>query len=106
MISLSQMTIAGLAGYFLALAGNSSADNSLGLLPIIAIPAAIIMAASVATFFGWLSVRTEGVYTIMITLAMGVATFYLVQQNYTLFNGFQRSEEHTSELQSLMRISY
>src|SRR3546814_609377 len=69
--------------------GGSRADKSLGLLPIIAIPAAIIMAALVATFFGWLSVRTEGVYTIMITLAMGVATFYLVQQNYTFFNGFQ-----------------
>src|SRR3546814_10530010 len=41
MISLSQMTIAGLAGYFLALMGSSSADNSLGLLPLIAIPAAI-----------------------------------------------------------------
>jgi branched-chain amino acid transport system permease protein len=38
---------------------------------------------------GWLSVRTEGIYTIMITLAIGVAFFYLAQQNYTLFNGFQ-----------------
>jgi branched-chain amino acid transport system permease protein len=34
-------------------------------------------------------VRTEGIYTIMITLAIGVAFFYLAQQNYTLFNGFQ-----------------
>ena len=33
--------------------------------------------------------RTEGIYTIMITLAVGVAFFYLAQQNYTLFNGFQ-----------------
>ena len=33
--------------------------------------------------------RTEGIYTIMITLAIGVAFFYLAQQNYTLFNGFQ-----------------
>lgn len=89
MISLSQMSVAGLAGYFLALLGTSSADNSLELLPVIAIPAAIVMAAVAATFFGWLSVRTEGVYTIMITLAIGVATFYLVQQNYTIFNGFQ-----------------
>ena len=38
---------------------------------------------------GWLSVRTEGIYTIMITLAIGVAFFYLAQQNYTVFNGFQ-----------------
>jgi branched-chain amino acid transport system permease protein len=34
-------------------------------------------------------VRTEGIYTIMITLAIGVAFFYLAQQNYTVFNGFQ-----------------
>ncbi len=40
-------------------------------------------------FVGWLSVRTEGIYTIMITLAIGMAFFYLAQQNYTLFNGFQ-----------------
>ena len=42
-----------------------------------------------ATFIGWLSVRTEGIYTIMITLAIGVAFFYLALQNYAIFNGFQ-----------------
>jgi branched-chain amino acid transport system permease protein len=35
------------------------------------------------------SVRTDGIYTIMITLAIGVAFYYLVLQNYTVFNGFQ-----------------
>ena len=38
---------------------------------------------------GWLSARTEGIYTIMITLAMGVAFYYLALQNYSIFNGFQ-----------------
>ncbi len=33
--------------------------------------------------------RTEGIYTIMITLAIGMAFFYLAQQNYAMFNGFQ-----------------
>ena len=42
-----------------------------------------------ATLIGWLSVRTEGIYTIMITLAIGVAFYYLVLQNYSVFNGFQ-----------------
>jgi branched-chain amino acid transport system permease protein len=50
---------------------------------------AIVLATLFATVIGWLSVRTEGIYTIMITLAIGVAFFYLAQQNYTLFNGFQ-----------------
>ncbi len=31
--------------------------------------------------------RTEGIYTIMITLAIATATFYFAQQNYELFNG-------------------
>jgi branched-chain amino acid transport system permease protein len=52
---------------------------------LLAIPAATIA----ATFIGWLSVRTEGIYTIMITLAIGVAFYYLCLQNYAVFNGFQ-----------------
>jgi branched-chain amino acid transport system permease protein len=50
---------------------------------------ALLLATLFAAAVGWLSVRTEGIYTIMITLAIGVAFFYLAQQNYTLFNGFQ-----------------
>ncbi len=46
-----------------------------------------------ATLIGWLSVRTEGIYTIMITLAIGVAFYYLVLQNYSIFNGFQGLRE-------------
>ena len=46
-----------------------------------------------ATLIGWLSVRTEGIYTIMITLAIGVAFYYLVLQNYSVFNGFQGLRE-------------
>jgi branched-chain amino acid transport system permease protein len=36
---------------------------------------------------GLLAIRTEGIYTIMITLAIGVAFFLLAQQNYAIFNG-------------------
>jgi branched-chain amino acid transport system permease protein len=50
---------------------------------------ALLIATACATVIGWLSVRTEGIYTIMITLAFGVAFYYLVLQNYTVFNGFQ-----------------
>ncbi len=90
MVSLAQMTIAGFAGYLMAIFGSSS-------LPAISLGwpwwLALLFALSLATLFaaavGWLSVRTEGIYTIMITLAIGVAFFYLAQQNYTLFNGFQ-----------------
>jgi branched-chain amino acid transport system permease protein len=50
---------------------------------------ALVIATVCGTLIGWFSVRTEGIYTIMITLAIGVAFYYLAQQNYSLFNGFQ-----------------
>ncbi|MFN0159686.1 MAG: branched-chain amino acid ABC transporter permease [Burkholderiales bacterium] len=90
MISLAQMTVAGVAGYMLAVFGASGeAALSFGWAWWVAVPIAILVAVIVGTFVGWLSVRTEGIYTIMITLAMGVAFYYLCLQNYTVFNGFQ-----------------
>ena len=88
MVSLAQMTVAGLAGYLVAIFGSSSvASISLGWPWWLAASFAIALATLFATLVGWLSVRTEGIYTIMITLAIGVALFYLAQQNYTVFNG-------------------
>jgi branched-chain amino acid transport system permease protein len=90
MVSLAQMTVAGFAAYLLAIFGTSSnAAISLGWPWWLALVLAIALATVLAAAIGWLSVRTEGIYTIMITLAVGVAFFYLAQQNYTLFNGFQ-----------------
>jgi branched-chain amino acid transport system permease protein len=88
MVSLAQMTVAGIAAYAVSILGPS-ATASPGWPWWVAVPFAIAIAAVVATLIGWLSVRTEGIYTIMITLAIGVAFFYLVLQNYTVFNGFQ-----------------
>lgn len=89
MVSLAQMSIAGLAGYLLAILGMSNGTQSLGWPWWVATPAAVALATLAGGFVGWLSARTQGVYTIMITLAVGIAFFYLVQQNYALFNGFQ-----------------
>jgi branched-chain amino acid transport system permease protein len=92
MVSLAQMTVAGIAGYMVAIFGASaSADTSisLGWPWWLAVPVAIAIATLCAIFIGWLSVRTEGIYTIMITLAVGVAFYYLCLQNYSVFNGFQ-----------------
>ena len=89
MVSLAQMTVAGLAGYLVAIFGTSSvAAVSLGWPWAVAVAVALVGATVFAAAVGWLSVRTEGIYTIMITLAIGVAFFYLAQQNYTVFNGF------------------
>ena len=90
MVSLAQMTVAGIAGYLIAILGSSASDAiSLNWPWYAAVPVAIAVATVIATLIGWLSVRTEGIYTIMITLAIGVAFHYLVLQNYSVFNGFQ-----------------
>jgi branched-chain amino acid transport system permease protein len=93
-VSLAQMTVAGIAGYAVAVLGTSSSPEiSLAWPWWVAVPFAVLIAVVCATFIGWLSVRTDGIYTIMITLAIGVAFYYLVLQNYSIFNGFQGLRE-------------
>lgn len=89
MVSLAQMTVAGVAGYTVAILGASSTEISLGWPWPVAIVFALAIGTVVSVLIGWLSARTEGIYTIMITLAMGVAFYYLALQNYSIFNGFQ-----------------
>jgi branched-chain amino acid transport system permease protein len=92
MVTLSQMTVAGVAGYAVAIIGTAGATTqsvNLGWPWWLAIPLAVLVGTLMATLIGMLAVRTEGIYTIMITLAIGVAFYYLAQQNYLLFNGFQ-----------------
>jgi branched-chain amino acid transport system permease protein len=87
MVSLSQMTVAGCAGYMIAVIGTNSANLGLGWPWWAAIPASIAVAIVFALLIGLISVRTGGIYTIMITLAIGVAFFYFTRQNYAIFNG-------------------
>ena len=88
MVSMSQLTVAGISGYVVAILGTNSAGLGADISLWFVIPIAIATGAIVATLIGVISVRTEGVYTIMITLAIAVAFFYLVRQNYIIFNGF------------------
>ena len=89
MVSLVQMSVAGLAGYMVAIFGQSAiTDISLGWPWYIAIPLALVVAMLFGTIVGSLAVRTEGIYTIMITLAVAAAFFYFTRQNYVIFNGF------------------
>ena len=89
MVSLVQMTVAALAGYAVAILGTSGVQQiSLGMPWWLYIPLAIIIASIFATLVGALAVRTEGIYTIMITLAIASAFFYFTRQNYDIFNGY------------------
>lgn len=88
LLSLAQMTIGGLAAY--AVAFCTAPIGSAGfLLPW---PVALVLALVVATVSGLLiglvAVRTEGIYTLMLTLAIAMGVYYLTLQNYAIFNGF------------------
>ncbi|MCS6879434.1 MAG: branched-chain amino acid ABC transporter permease [Geminicoccaceae bacterium] len=89
MVSLVQMTVAGFAGYMVAILGTSGlAQISLGWPFWLAVPTAIALAVLFGTLSGALAVRTAGIYTIMITLAIAAAFFYFTRQNETVFGGF------------------
>ncbi len=89
MVSLAQMSVGALAGYGVAIFGDSSvAAISLGWPWWLALPVAILVATAFGTLIGALAVRTEGIYTIMITLAIAAAFFYFTRQNYDIFNGY------------------
>ena len=89
MVSLAQLTVAGFSAYLVAILG----DNSVGVMGLgwpwwLTVPVAILAGAVLGALIGAISVRTEGIYTIMITLAIAVALFFFVRQNYVLFNGW------------------
>jgi branched-chain amino acid transport system permease protein len=89
MVSLVQMSVAGVAGYMVAIFGESGITTiSLGWPWWIVVVVAIVIAVAFGTLSGALAARTEGIYTIMITLALAAALFYFTRQNYTIFNGF------------------
>ena len=80
MVSLAQMTVAGIAGYAVGDPRHQQQrPRSASNWPWwVAVPLALADRDVVRRrFIGWLSVRTEGIYTIMITLAIGVAFYYL-----------------------------
>lgn len=89
MVSLIQMSVAAMAGYMVAIFGTSGVSAiSMGLPWWVYLPIAVLAAAIFGTVVGALAVRTEGIYTIMITLAIASAFFYFTRQNYAIFNGY------------------
>ena len=89
MVSLAQMTVAGVSGYMVTVLGASSLPTISLFWPWwVAAPLAIVIAVTFGALAGALSARTEGIYTIMITLAIAAAFFYLTLQNWPIFNGF------------------
>jgi branched-chain amino acid transport system permease protein len=87
-VSLAQITTAGVAAYTVAIFGTNNMNiHGFGWPWWVLVPFAVLLAGTVSALIGAISVRTEGIYTIMITLAIAAAFFYFAQQNYALFNG-------------------
>src|SRR3984957_6080541 len=87
MDSLAEMTIAGSGGYIVAILGVNGVPGGIGWPWWLAVPAALILSMIVGAAIGALAVRTVGIYTIMITLAIAAAFYYFTNENYAIFNG-------------------
>jgi hypothetical protein len=71
MVSLAQITVAGIAAYAVAIFGeNNSNLMGFGWPWWLTVPVAVLLAALASALIGLIAVRTEGIYTIMITLAI------------------------------------
>ena len=89
MVSLAQMTVAGVAAYMVPIFGvNTQEVLGFGWSWWAVIPLAILTGALFGVVVGLITVRTSGIYMIMITLAIAVSVFYFTRQNYVIFNGF------------------
>src|SRR3546814_378858 len=113
LVSLGHAAFFGIAAYASVLLSPQSGAANLFLLA----PCALAGALLYALLTGALALRTRGVYFIMVTLAFAQMAYYVFHDGgfsggsdgiYIYFRPeFRlRSEEHTYELQSLMRISY
>ncbi len=83
MVSLAQIALYGVGSYAFA---NLVALN--GYPAWMGILAALILPSLVAILFALISVRTEGIYFLMITLALAMLTFSFALQNRSITKGF------------------
>lgn len=90
LVSLAQMSLAGVAGYVVAITINGAAPSIVGGLSYAAaIPLGIAAATLAALFVGLVSVRTRDIYLLMITLALAMGFFRFVETNLAWFNGYE-----------------
>ncbi|MBK1657267.1 branched-chain amino acid ABC transporter permease [Paracraurococcus ruber] len=89
-VSLAQMMIAGTAGYAVAILVPGAVPSILGGVPYaLAIPTGLLAATAMGLLVGLISVRTQGIYLLMITLSLGVGVHLFVQANIAWFNGYE-----------------
>jgi len=87
-VSMAQMTLAGCAGYALALSSVNAVGMGVPLHPVASVALALTASTAAGALVGWISVRLQGVYMLMLSLALAMGFFSFVQQNVELFNAF------------------
>jgi branched-chain amino acid transport system permease protein len=88
-VSLAQMMVAGVAGYTVAILAPDATPIGFGWSYAAAIPAALAAATLGGLLVGAIAVRSQGIYLLMITLALAMGVALFVQANTTLFNGYE-----------------
>ncbi|TGE01105.1 branched-chain amino acid ABC transporter permease [Methylobacterium nonmethylotrophicum] len=89
-VSLAQMTVAGIAGYGVAILVEGAVPGIVGGLPYaLAVPAGILAATLAGLVIGAVAVRTRDIYLLMITLALAMAVSRFAESNIAWFNGYE-----------------
>jgi branched-chain amino acid transport system permease protein len=89
-VSLAQMTLAGIAGYALAILVEGAVPGIVGGLPYAAaVPAALLAATLAGLLVGAVAVRTRDIYLLMITLALAMGVARFAESNIDWFNGYE-----------------
>ena len=80
MISLAQTAMYGIAGFSMANLGVAEGGSSTAWNPWLAALAGVAIATGLGLVFGAIAARSEGIYFLMLTLAIGVITYYFFGQ--------------------------
>lgn len=80
LVSFGHAAFFGLSGYMLAIITPETEPISIWL----ALPFCLLVTATAALIIGWFSVRTSGIYFIMITLAFAQMFYYYFNENQNL----------------------
>lgn len=95
MVSLAQAGIYGLSAYTIGILTVSHSPG-LGIGPFVVTHAypwwvgvigALVVSLVASCIFGIISVRSQGIYFLMITLALGMIVYNFALENYDIFNG-------------------
>lgn len=88
MVSFAQAGVAAVAGYAIALLSLNTSGVGSELPLLLAIGLSLLAGVAAGLLTGALSLRSSGIYLLMITLAISMSWYYFVSQNVTTFNGF------------------